>query len=139
MTSLWKMAQITSKLKAVCQCAGHCPSVALLRQARDSTQLGESESRSDIPSPWDNGRYYCSRRAVPLAVGACAAAHQLAVRDCQGLWSGTRDQGPAPGLARAGASPWSRYHHRFTPVPGLGPGLCHDQVRSGQVYYSAEV
>ena len=57
MTSLWKMAQITSKLKAVGQCGaagGHCPSAALLRRARDSTQLGESESRSDIPSSWDN-------------------------------------------------------------------------------------
>jgi hypothetical protein len=50
---------------------------------------------------------------------ACAAAHLpvLEVRDCQGLWSGTRDQGPAPGLAQAGASPWSLSHHR--PGPGL--------------------
>ncbi len=31
---------------------------------------------------------------------ACAAAHQLEVRDCQGLWSVTWDQGPAPGLAQ---------------------------------------
>ncbi len=43
--------------------------------------------------------------------GACAAAHLLEVRDSQGLWSGTRDQGPAPGLAQAGASPWSLSHH----------------------------
>ena len=33
-------------------------------------------------------------------------------RDSQGLCSGTRDQGPAPGLARPAASPWSLVHHR---------------------------
>jgi hypothetical protein len=35
MTSLWKTIQIsTSKLKAGSQCAGHCPSVALLTRRR---------------------------------------------------------------------------------------------------------
>jgi hypothetical protein len=52
-----------------------------------------------------------------LTVGAGRAAsgrlrRTPAVRGCQGLWSGIRDQGPAPGWARAGASPWSLVHHR---------------------------
>ncbi len=116
-------AQITSKLsklKAVSQCGaagGHCPSAALLRRARDCTRLGESESRSDIPSSWDSdsdpGRWAQCQCQCPWWPGALAhslrvpasgaAAHQLEVRDCQGLWSGTRtrDQGPAPGLAQA--------------------------------------
>ncbi len=123
MTSLWKMAQITSKLKAVGQCGaarGHCPSAALLRRARDSTQLGESESRSDIPSSWDNDPGLWAQcqwalagcQALPAPPHTSRLPVELEVRDCQGPWSETRDQGPAPGLAQAGASPWSLSHHR---------------------------
>jgi hypothetical protein len=105
MTSLWKMtpSQI-SKLKA-----GNFVEAGT-RCRGDSTQLGESESRSDIPPPWDSGSTW-ALGAVPLSGHSVARrlrrTLRLAVRDCQGLWAGTRDQGPAPGLARAGASPWS--------------------------------
>ena len=59
-----------------------------------------------------------------LTVGAGRAAsgrlrRTPAVRDCQGLWSGIRDQGPAPGWARAGASPWSLVHHSQCRFPSL--------------------
>ena len=115
MTSLWKMAQITSKLKAVGQCGaagGHCPSAALLRRARDSTQLGESESRSDIPSSWDND---------PGLWAQC----QWALAGCQALpapphtsWkSGTvRDYGQGLGI-RGQLLDWPRQ--------GPVPGPCH--------------
>jgi hypothetical protein len=61
---------------------------------------------------------------VPVPGTVCAAAHQLEVRDCQGLWSGTRDQGPAPGLAQAGASPWSLSHHRSRPCSRGRVSVC---------------
>ena len=180
MTSLWKMpvTQI-SKLKA-----------GSFVEAGTGIPLN-----SESPS---HGLTFHPPGTVAVGAGRSASGHwhscslrrtlRLAVRDCQGLWAGTRDQGPAPGWARAGASPWSRYHHRIGALlvlrsgpqrrdhhddPGRcgpGPARCHcqwaqcqwaltspgcrpapstpagsrglsgqGQVRSGQVYYSAEV
>ena len=112
--------QITSrKLKAGSRCAGHnpghwhCPSVALLTPSRRRaggfrstrrvgvtvTSLSRGLTFHPLGPQWDSGRRV---RWLTQWQGA---------RDCQGLWSGTRDQGPAPGLARPGASPWSLVHH----------------------------
>ena len=65
---------------------------------------------------------------VALPVGACAARRRPAVRDCQGLWSGVRDQGPAPGKAEAGASPWSLVHHSTVQWPAKNPRTQHSRV-----------
>ncbi len=119
MTSLWKMAQITSKLKAVGQCGatrGHCPSAALLRRARDSTQLGESESRSDIPSSWDNDPGLWAQCQYALA--GCQALPAPPHTSCQwNLKSGTiRDHGQRLGI-RGQLLDWPRQ--------GPVPGPCH--------------
>ncbi len=134
MTSLWKMTrtQITSrKLKAGSRCAGHnpghwhCPSVALLTPSRRraggfrstrrvgvtvTTSLSRGLRFHPLGPQWDSGR----RVRWPLGAHSASLTQPRwqGARDCQGLWSGTRDQGPAPGLARPGASPWSLVHHR---------------------------
>jgi hypothetical protein len=113
MTSLWKMTQI-SKLRAGSQCAGHCPSVALLRQARrfHSTRgvrvpLAGSLTFHPLGGPRGS--------ASASGYGACAARWLsgtvgIMVRgDGPGASSWVGAPGAGPG--RAGASPWSRYHH----------------------------
>ena len=61
---------------------------------------------------------------VPATAPQCAAAHQTAVRDSQGLCSGIRDQGPAPALARPGPSlvpgASQRRNSRPNPAPSSG-------------------
>jgi hypothetical protein len=123
-TSLWKTIQI-SKLKAGSQCAGHCPSVALLRRARGfhlTRRVRVTVCQIFHPlGGWDAAEGLSGRsHGASARLGACAA-HWLSgtVRDYgQGLWSlpawqvrSGQDQGPAPGLAQAGASPWSLSHH----------------------------
>jgi hypothetical protein len=96
MTSLWKMtpSQI-SKLKAGSQCAGNCPSVALMRRARFHSTPEESPSRGvtfhgdplgGSLSGTLSGR---SVGAVTVPVGTAPAPHTGT--GSQGLWSGTRD------------------------------------------------
>jgi hypothetical protein len=96
MTSLWKTIQI-SKLKAGSQCAGHCPSVALLRRARGFHCQWHLTRRVRVTvcqifhplrvGGWDtaqglSGRSHGARLPVP-SPGSAPAPHTQA--GCQGL------------------------------------------------------